>query len=414
VLKLKNLHIKRFRNVKPGTRLDFADGFNVLLGKNGAGKTTLLRLLEAISVSSFAPFKDEAFDLDYEWAGDEGRISVHVENVRREQLGEATPALRLLDRAPITSEHASQLRVDIAALDADGYFETMIETTNGRTTVARQGQRAELSGAAVFPTGNDFFFALASGLATTVDSAVLMLSEHTARGDAFRFDESLGYYTHIKTRQFVDLSPMPPTEFGAPGWVSVEEDTKTPRHGAAMSFDASDVPFLAMFIRALGSIRAAELQLSIASKDTKGVSLYGDLRVWLTRLDGSGYSDDKLSYGQKRLFSFLYYLAANRHTVIADELVNGLHHDWIDLCVNEIGARQAFLTSQNPLLMDHLSFETNEDVRRAFVLCQLAYEGDSEVLIWRNMTPDEAGAVFEAGEVGIEHLSTILRNEGLW
>jgi recombinational DNA repair ATPase RecF len=52
VFKLKHLHIKRFRNVKPGTRLDFADGFNVLLGKNGAGKTTLLLLLEAIATST--------------------------------------------------------------------------------------------------------------------------------------------------------------------------------------------------------------------------------------------------------------------------------------------------------------------------------------------------------------------------
>jgi hypothetical protein len=64
--------------------------------------------------------------------------------------------------------------------------------------------------------------------------------------------------------------------------------------------------------------------------------------------------------------------------------------------------------------MDHLSFESSEDVRKAFVLCQLTYDGPSEVLQWRNMTPEEASGVFEAGEVGIEHLSTILRNEGLW
>lgn len=233
---------------------------------------------------------------------------------------------------------------------------------------------------------------------------------------ASRFDESLGYYAELKVREFRVWGPSRPTalvQFDPGGLLWPPRDTTIPI-GSALSFDASDVPFLATFIAALGGIKAAELQLNIASKEATGTSVYSGLRLWLTRLDGSGCSDDKLSYGQKRLFSFLYYLAANEHTAIADELVNGLHHDWIDVCVEQIGARQAFLTSQNPLLMDHLSFESIEDVRRAFVLCQLGYDGDTEVLHWRNMTPEEAGTVFAAGEVGIEHLSTILRNEGLW
>ena len=53
--------------------------------------------------------------------------------------------------------------------------------------------------------------------------------------------------------------------------------------------------------------------------------------------------------------------------VIADELVNGLHHSWIEECIQAIGDRQTFLTSQNPLLLDYLSFASPEDVKRTSV-----------------------------------------------
>ena len=64
---------------------------------------------------------------------------------------------------------------------------------------------------------------------------------------------------------------------------------------------------------------------------------------------------DLLSYGQKRLLSFYWYLAVRAdQPVVADELANGLHYEWIDACVNELSERQSFLATQNPLLMDYL------------------------------------------------------------
>lgn len=44
-MKLDRLEIRKFRNVAPGTTLEFSPRFNVLLGRNGAGKTTLLRTI---------------------------------------------------------------------------------------------------------------------------------------------------------------------------------------------------------------------------------------------------------------------------------------------------------------------------------------------------------------------------------
>ncbi len=43
------LKIDRFRNVMPGTVLEFGPTFNVLLGKNATGKSTLLDLVAAVT-----------------------------------------------------------------------------------------------------------------------------------------------------------------------------------------------------------------------------------------------------------------------------------------------------------------------------------------------------------------------------
>jgi len=121
-----------------------------------------------------------------------------------------------------------------------------------------------------------------------------------------------------------------------------------------------------------------------------------------------------LSYGQKRLVTFFYYLACNPHIIIADELVNGLHHRWITASIEAIGSRQAFLTSQNPLLLDYIPITSEEEVLRSFVLCRGEPRGGRPGWIWENMNEDDARELFQAYEVGIEHVSEILQSRGLW
>ena len=100
--------------------------------------------------------------------------------------------------------------------------------------------------------------------------------------------------------------------------------------------------------------------------------------------------------------------------MIADELVNGLHHRWIDAAMTAMKGRQAFLTSQNPLLFDYVEFDSIERVRSSFVTCQLKLVEGREQMVWRNMTEQEARVFFEAYEVGIEHVGDILITRGLW
>ena len=141
---------------------------------------------------------------------------------------------------------------------------------------------------------------------------------------------------------------------------------------------------------------------------------YGKFAFTFTLGDDSAINHDALSYGQKRLLSFLYHLDVNRDIIIVDELVNGLHYDWIEACIEEIGDRQAFLTSQNPLLLDFLHFESAEQARRSFILCRREKRDDKTVTVWENLDEATAEAFFRAYQTRALQVSEILRTKGLW
>jgi energy-coupling factor transporter ATP-binding protein EcfA2 len=405
--KITRLKIEKFRNIAPGTELVFADGINVLLGKNGTGKTTLLRLLEAITSVNFSAFESEEFDLELTQVSSSGEIRFKIRNERvSEPVSISLPNLR-----PFTmnSQFASSMRAEISVGSDESRVQAIVETANGKTTT-QIGNKSLLHEVPSYPTmGSPGWF-------------MPLLLRHprfasTLGSGAPRFDEALGFYESIKKRNVYlhwypgDGNPLGRLSLGATGVTLNGEDAKTPAQ--TLSIDAAKSPLAEKVKNALG-VKNTSIQLSLSSVDISGISIYTDLRFWLTRRDGTQFSDDHLSFGQKRLVSFLFYINDAVDYVIADELVNGLHHDWIDLCVNSIEERQAFLTSQNPLLMDYLSFNESESIRRSFIICSVDYEGDTEIIRWRNMTAEQAQSVFEAGEAGISYLSTILRNEGLW
>lgn len=140
----------------------------------------------------------------------------------------------------------------------------------------------------------------------------------------------------------------------------------------------------------------------------------GDLSFRFRTKGGGSIGHDLLSYGQKRLLSFLYYVACNDTFIVADELVNGLHHAWIEVCLDAIGERQAFLTSQNPILLDFVPPTSPEQAERRFIRCVLEEREGRDVMVWRNLTPDEATELCKQYAVGIQQLSELLRVNGLW
>lgn len=177
------------------------------------------------------------------------------------------------------------------------------------------------------------------------------------------------------------------------------------------------LPFLDSVVRIMG-FKSAEVQMDVLGRSGTHATPIVDLGNMIARFffpNGNFITQDRLSYGQKRLLMFYYYVASNPDIIIADELVNGLHHQWITACIDEIGERQAFLTSQNPILLDYLPFSSAEDVHKSFVLCTSELdENQKRIWSWSNMSEDAAKEFYSAYQVGIEHVSEILQSQGLF
>ncbi|MCA9692465.1 MAG: AAA family ATPase [Nannocystaceae bacterium] len=187
-----------------------------------------------------------------------------------------------------------------------------------------------------------------------------------------------------------------------------------------LRLDEHDLELLARLVQ-LFEIERAELRIERLGRQitARGESTsFGHLKFEFTRRDGSVIHHDHLSNGQKRLLTFLYCVAANEHVVIADELVNGLHHGWITTCVRVFGERQAFVTSQNPLLFDYLEFDEVDQVARSFILCRLTREREGservERMDWQNLQRRDAETFYTAYKFGNQHIGVLLRTLGLW
>jgi hypothetical protein len=178
---------------------------------------------------------------------------------------------------------------------------------------------------------------------------------------------------------------------------------------ADYSFTHSDLDWLDT-LRDMMAFHTADLRVDVTEQRNPPTIQIGNLvfRFWWE--DGAFITHERLSYGQKRLVAFFYYLACSPDIVIADELVNGLHHRWITASIEAIGPRQAFLTSQNPLLLDYLPITSAEEVRRSFVLCRGEPRAGRPGWIWENMSESDAEELFSAYGVGVEHVSEILQS----
>jgi energy-coupling factor transporter ATP-binding protein EcfA2 len=419
---LTRLVIHKYRNVTPGTTLVFSPGKNVLLGKNATGKTTLLNLLASVVSSDFSGLKGEEFSLEYELVAPEGRIQAVVRNEWKSPTPFSIEGLSLLQEA--TSSY--QFTWSIRAAWASGVIK--IETTPSTVQVVkdesgdtRSGTTGDLSGMGwSLPRG--CFLAL---MRTFPDEPGLHVSfakffVSSFSNERLRFDESLDFFRGMLSRE-VGVSGRGPdagTGAGVPPEVRklVAREVAADVEQGVLEFSDKQLRFLGASLGDMGFGSGRMRVERIEKRLEEGVEhfRFGRFGFEFVREDGSAIHHSLLSYGQKRLLSFYYYLDCSSRVVIADELVNGLHHDWIDSCLDAIGDRQAFLTSQNPLLLDYLHFESAEQARSSFILCRMEKHEKQERLVWENMTEEDSERFFSAYQVGIQHVSEILRTKGLW
>jgi len=400
--KLTKLSIEQFRNVAP-TTLEFRPGINVLLGKNAAGKTTLLRLLSTALGHPEPSLQDDVLKVRYRVSGRELDYEHTITRVLR-----TMPNLTI---EPLREELPSLKQTDSFVFEKNGAVAVKAEVRSNEIVLEFDGQQKSVGRLDVSPSA-DVIWALSLYLddGRSPLSAAFLRSKVYGAG---RMDESLDQfaallkYEMIRVDKTLRVSPSEMPRSMVQGVLSASMP-----EGTSAAFAPE---FLGRVARVLGYESASsrfDVEHLAPSYGRQAVRL-SNLRFFFKR-PGEEISHDLLSYGQKRLLAFFAHADASPDVIIADELVNGLHHEWITACLKEIGDRQAFLTSQNPLLLDFLRFDSAEEVRRTFILCERTTGASGAQLIWRNPTEEEADSFFAAYQTGIQRVSDILLTKGFW
>lgn len=430
MLKLHRLKITRFRSVRP-CELLFHDGLNVLLGKNGSGKTTLLRLLaDLYSTPLTSILPGEEFDLEVEFHFSVGSVTTRIQRML---------AFQDVPSGLSAAEGGGSSVYEVDLQIAFGPFQVQAKKSAQEPgfLVTRNENLMNwslsldainiLSLLQVFISGAPPFSLDAELRKKLYDEDLLVATL------PFRFDESLEALELIRKKRirfnvaphrlgagqkiFINLAEGPrPRGYLEQFETLINADPTAER----IVMDEQKLKFLARFIKLTGLQSARMISERIEKKVLDGAfgemtqNIFSNLHFSFTRRDGSEFPQEQLSYGQKRLLTFLYCQSAIPQVMIADELVNGLHHDWIETCVELLRDRQSFLSSQNPLLLDHLWFESRDEIQKTFILCSAEQEEDRDLLTWKNTSPEEAEVVYRAYQTGVQHVSEILHSQGLW
>lgn len=392
--RLKRLKINKFRNVRP-TELVFDDEWNVLLGKNSTGKTTLLELIAATIRGDVGAFEGVELDVEAELMLGPVQVKWTVKSADAPQVEQLDANL------PGTIVRSAQRRFR-AEFTGEGFQ---------RFTVA--GDENGIDGA----TGSRFII---SSTGAVAHWALMLVRAPGARywdytafiaADVHRFDEVLTFFHRIGPTGDMVLCSGPGEQSLASREVVNAFGDSLKTAPERISVEHHQLPFLNRFVDLCGFSSASlhlELLRRSASKKNPQAS-FGRPSFLFRRRNGEELREQHLSFGQKRLLSFLFYLTLS-NPVIADELVDGLHYDWISACVEATRGRQKFFASQNPLLVDHIGFKTRAAVKSRFIRCSL--EGDD--MIWENFSDAEADDFFVAYRTGIQGVSEVLRQKGLW
>jgi energy-coupling factor transporter ATP-binding protein EcfA2 len=411
MLKLKRLTIHKHPRVRPGTELVFNDGLNVLLGVNGSGKTTLLELLVQVLNGRFESLAESEFHVSYVCEGVGASCSFDVRSV-------PGPIQKDLQTRPNASW---SMQLDLNGgerVTIVGEHDRVVTTYKGKTTTSVEPTRLDVP-----------LITAASRRLRELDpdngEIQARIHEFSAWNLA-RFDEATRWFDDgIKAPDFIlfELGEgriEPAIDGFLPRMIgrALADQARSSEQHDDFKLDDRQVAILDEACQALG-FASAFMQLELLRREPAGdpgqwVRILGKLRFRFVKEDGTRLQHDQLSFGQRRLFAFLYYAAIHDDVIVADELTNGLHHAMIRLCLDVIGDRQAFLATQNPLLLDNLAFNNAEEVRRTFILCSTEREGVRERMVWRNMSTDESENFYRDYKVGISHVNDILRSWGLW
>ncbi len=431
-MKLTRLEVHHYRNVVPGTSLVFSPSCNMVLGENGTGRTTLLELISTVLGSDFSGLIHEPFALEYDLAFPGMKLHVFARNERDapEPDADAPPrkgAELMPLRTPTVPESGLHPRIEV-----DVRFHSPSARLQMRADAA--GIDCKVDGEAVWSRSMHWslldrsvwtlLFMTAQFIDAGMKDRLKELLRRTFLLAPQRFDEALGMFERIGAIRYAmevrdgEVFPLGlmalPTWM--PGWLRERMEQPSAPDVLELTHDAREGSFLAKFV-ALAGFASGRFRVEVVEKrsfENGGRVGFGGFGFHFTRRDGRELTHAELGFGQKRLLSLLYYLDVNEDFTIADELANGLHPRWVEAAVRELGGRQVFLTSQNPLLFEHTLFPSAEVLRASLLLCGDTQGPGPERIAWKNPTHEAAGKLFDAHGLGAHPLAELLRQQGLW
>jgi hypothetical protein len=400
-LKLTRLKVHRYRGVAPGCELAFGPSFNLVLGENGTGRTTLLELIAIVLGSDFSGLIREEFSLEYSFLFPGMELHASVRNVKR--AAAAGPEGASLGEPALLS---------LRTPEAEPVFEPFIELIlQLEAPASRLVMRANASGVAWEVDGQPGYsqsmqwslldrtvwmllFMTTRYLEREVRERLKELLRRTFLLGPSRFDEGLGMFERIGEIRYAmekrdgELFPLGLMALPAwlPGWLRDRVERELPVDALEIRHEEVGQGFLAKFV-ALAGFAAGTLRLELLERQVfeNGWRLgFGRFNFRFTRQDGSVLSQAELGHGQKRLLSFLYYLDVNEDFAVADELGAGLQPRWVEACLREIGERQAFLTSQDPRVVERVSSGLAGVGQPSRILCERGLREGREWLVWSN------------------------------
>lgn len=430
-MKLTKLQIHKYRGVAPGTELTFSASRSLVVGRNGTGRSTLLDLVSRVLCSDFSGLAHEEFSLEYDLTFPGMKIHVRARNEPRpgstEPQGSPRERLELVPaRTPEATANLEPLIEATLRLEAPSSQLVVRADASGLyCEVDRQpGYSRSMHWSVLDRSVWTLIFMVAQYLGPEVKERLKELLRRTFLLAPSRFDEALGMFSQIGNITYAmemqgdEVFPL--GLMALPTWMPAwfrERVARTPLPDA-FEFSHGDLEpnFLARFVTQAG-FASGRLRVEVLEKRTyeSGGRLgFGRFFFHFTRHDGTELTQEQLGHGQKRLLSFLYYLDVNEDFAVADELPNNLHPQWVEICLREIGGRQAFLTSENPVLFEHLSFGSAEELRAGLILCGAGVQDGREWLLWSNPTAELASKLFEAHRAGNVPLGGLLQSHGLW
>lgn len=407
---LTELTIRSFRHAAPCT-LRFSPGMNVVVGRNGTGKSNLLTLLQCVAALDFRPLRDELFDVSWVWVHEDLvlRMAFRCDGESPSKPGAVVPwSLDLSVESD--GERSMEVRCDERTLK--GWF---LDDRRGRVAVGQPG--APEPWAPGLATAVWLWFCAA---AREVDGTVVEQWQRLIVGlwrvhEARSLDEGVDVY-----RSWVEAQPSTfellwmqvGSQEGA--WLSRGLPTSMvpPRSSRpsddSLRFDRATLPWLGEFCD-LAGLADVRLRLSVSEARPTHVR-YASWDVLAQLGEQTLLRGADLSYGQKRLLVSLLVREAAPDVFLADELSNGLHHEWVESLALSLEGRQSFLTTQDAILLDmHPVFDVAE-VQRSIVLCGRSESGWT----WRQLDEERATDVVRAAAVGLQPVSEILLVRGLW